>query len=721
MARDELEVFFRVTFGRNAGFICIGLIPQDMKGLTERFFHWPTDEAKMIEYIRTNKGNSNVYFCPQLLQGPRRKKDRVETAPNIWADLDTCGPDKLLVDPTILIESSPNRYQAIWALEHPLPPAEAEDLARRIAYFHAPHGADRSGWDLTQLLRVPNTTNYKYDETPTVVVVSSGTARYRPSDFTDYPEVKNSSLLTLPLPTAGDMPTMDANDLLQSYRRSINPNTFFIWSTAPSPNADWSTELWKLMMFLFEAGMTREEVFVVTKEAACNKYVRDGKPDEYLWRDVCRAYLRHEENVNVIVTPSEQEDLLSPEEVAWAEAQETFVERYTKWASGLGDAATQYHPAAAFTILSALLGGRVKLPTSFGVLVLNLWFMILADTTLTRKSTAMDIGIDLLALVDDDAILATDGSVEGLMTGLQGRPNRPSVFLRDEFSGLIEQMTKKDYYAGMMETLTKMYDGKMQKRILRKETITILNPVLIILAGGIKAKVQQLLSFEHISSGFVPRFVFITAESNTSRMQPLGPPTERDYSGRDALIAEMQDIYSHYVVPIQEQGPGFTLNKFKEWEAELTPEAWARYNKLEAMMMQAGLDSGKGDLMTPLYDRLSKSILKAAVLLAASEQRTDTVVVDENHLIIAINYGRGWRNYANEVVNGVGMNAFERELEKILRAIINNPGINRSRLMQNYHLTARTADAVFSTLEQRGQITASRQGRGWVFYAQVTG
>jgi hypothetical protein len=333
----------------------------------------------------------------------------------------------------------------------------------------------------------------------------------------------------------------------------------------------------------------------------------------------------------------------------------------------------------------------------------------------------MDISIDLLALVDEDAILATDGSVEGLMTGLQGRPNRPSVFLRDEFSGLIEQMTKKDYYAGMMETLTKLYDGKMQKRILRKETITILNPVLIILAGGIKAKVQQLLTLEHISSGFVPRFVFITAESNTSRMQPLGPPTERDYSGRDELVEEMKSIYSHYVREVESKGPGFTLNKYRQWDAELTPEAWARYNKLESMMMQAGLDSGKGDLMTPLYDRLSKSILKAAVLLAASRQRDEKVVVEESDLILAINYGRSWRNYANEVVNGVGKNAFERDLEKILRAIINNPGINRSRLMQNYHLTARTADAVFSTLEQRGQITSSKQGRGWIYHAQVTG
>src|SRR6201999_3023795 len=97
----------------------------------------------------------------------------------------------------------------------------------------------------------------------------------------------------------------------------------------------------------------------------------------------------------------------------------------------------------------------------------NLWFMILGDTTLTRKTTAMDLAVDLLMDVDPDVILATDGSIEGLMQGLSTRPKRPSIFLRDEFSGLLEMMTKWDYYAGMAEVLTKLYDGKMQKRILK--------------------------------------------------------------------------------------------------------------------------------------------------------------------------------------------------------------------------------------------------------------
>lgn len=723
MADVSLEVFFRLVFGRAPGYACIAFIPAEGRGINERFFLWPDQEAEMVQAIRMNQGAANVYFCPHLFEKPKRSKELVSYAPCAWADLDTCTPDKLLVDPSIIIESSPNRYQALWCFERPWTSYDAEALSMRIAYAHSHHGADRSGWDLTQLLRVPGTHNFKYAERPTVKILNATSKRYRGRDFTEYPEVKNTSLLTLPLPEAGDLPQgVDPLDLMQKYRIRLNPQAFWLYDNEPEPNS-WSEALWKLMMYLFEGGLTREEVFYVAQAAKCNKYKRDNKPPSYLWRDVCRAFLRNEENVNFVVTTSELSELLSPEELAWAEAQETFVERYTSWATGLGDAASQYHPAGAFTILSSLLAGRVRLPTSFGNVGLNLWFMILADTTLTRKSTAMDIAIDLLALVDEDAILATDGSIEGLMTGLQGRSNRPSVFLRDEFSGLIEQMTKKDYYAGMIEVLTKLYDGKMQKRLLRKETITILNPQLIILAGGIKSKVQSLLSFEHISSGFIPRFIFITAESSTARMQPLGPPTERDYSGRDELLDEMRRIYEHYVVidSIEVKGQGFKVAQHRMWDAALTSQAWARYNKFESAMLQDGIDSGAGELMTPVYDRLSKSTLKAAVLLASARQvGCDDVVVEESDVVLAIKYCIGWRKYANDVINGVGKNTYERQLERILKAITMNPGISRSRLMQNFHLTAREADATFSTLEQRGQITISKVGKGATFFPVST-
>jgi hypothetical protein len=281
-------------------------------------------------------------------------------------------------------------------------------------------------------------------------------------------------------------------------------------------------------------------------------------------------------------------------------------------------------------------------------------------------------------------------------------------------------MVKRDYYAGMAEVLTKLYDGKMQKRVLRKETVTVRDPILLILAGGIKTRVTGLLTHEHVSSGFMPRFVFITAESDTTRLQPLGPPTARVTGNRDALVEELEELVEHYgqvktssAVKIR----GHEQKTDLGWKAQLTPEAWERYNQLETDLVKSGLESEQPDLMTPLYDRLAKSTLKAAVLIAADRQRSDQVAVEVRDIVHAIRYAEQWRAYAIEIVNGIGKSVWERDLDRILIAIAKRPGIGRSQLMQSYHLNARQADLIFDTLMQRGQITVNRIGGKQVFYA----
>lgn len=718
-----LNGFFNSVFGRThkTGYVCIALLEPGKRELHEHFFEWPARADKMKAFIVDSTEGYNVYFCPQLLSSRRRKKETVTACPAAWADLDDCQPHELLVPPTVLIETSLGRHQALWVFESEVTPEAAEEVSRRIAYYHAESGADKSGWDLTQLLRVPGTRNLKNPDTQLFVDLKKiNRTAYRLEDFNAYPESQLTPKAHIPIPKENELPTQEPLDLLQARRDKMHPGIFDLYSREPELGEfkeGWSGALWKLIMYMFEAGFERNEVFYVCKTAACNKYIRDGRPPEELWNDVCRGYFKYQERINTVFIPelTIRTDLLSAEEEESVRGKETFVDRYIKWASGLGDAAGQYHQAGAFIILSALLAGKVVLPTSFGNVVPNLWFMILADTTITRKSTAMDIATDLLIEVDPEAIMATDGSIEGLLTGLSTRPGRASIFLRDEFSGLLESMTKKDYMAGMAETLTKLYDGKFSKRMLRKEIIEIREPVLILFAGGIRNRVQQLLTLDHVSSGFMPRFVYITAESDVSRVRPMGPPVQVDLAGREALIDEMQDILLHYS---QLQAPirGFRVGSQPKASAHLTPQAWARYNKFETEMLQAGIASERADILTPVYDRLGKSILKASVLLASAESRKNEVTVEETHILQAIHYGRSWRDYAIEVIEGVGKTAHERDLERILAYIKKRPGVSRSSLMQQFHLTAQSAAALFNTLEQRGLVYTNTHGRGQCFW-----
>jgi len=707
--------FFRFVFGEdNEAYVCLCRRDTQSELWNDEYFKWPDERDKIYDFIDRSLIGFDIYYCTQLLTRPERKKEYAGACPTAWADLDHCHPDELLVAPTLVVESSPGRWQALWVFEEAIDPAQAEDINRRIAYYHRDKGADTSGWDLTQVLRVPFTHNYKYNgpsviEVPMVAVSSlSAYQKYTVDDFMKYPQVKGYEYSDIPFPE-GDAFVLDADAIIEKYRTRIPPTVHALFKT--EPDDDWSKHLWQMEAMLFEAGLTQEEVFTVAKAAACNKYKRDNKPETLLWKEVCRAFAAYTEAHTYVSQRAKDVPLLTDEERKDAERDYTIVEEYIEWARELGDAAWQYHQAGAFVILSSLLAGNVKLPTSYGTMRPNLWFMILADTTLTRKTTAMDVAMDLVADIDSDAVLATDGSIEGLFTSLSMRPGRPSVFLRDEFSGLLESITKKDYYAGMAETLTKLYDGKFQKRILRKDVIEVRDPVLIMFAGGIRTRVLSLLNFEHVSSGFLPRFVFITAESDITRLRPLGPPTSTSLAGRDRLVSKFTNLAMRYQQTATVHANGRTIPAVRTFNANLTPEAWLRYNKFETDLLAHEEDALNADYLTPCLDRLAKSGLKAAVLIAASRSHSDTVVVDIRDLVKAFWYVEQWREHALKVLNNIGRTQTERQMELIRLAIGRHEGITRSELMQKYHLTARDADSIFQTLDQRGQITRHKSGR----------
>jgi hypothetical protein len=722
-ATARRTVFFEAIYGDLEGYLCLSTIKPGTRQIREEFFRWPDQKDQAMDFVQKMAMVTNVYYCVNLMGETRRVKENALNSWVVWADLDSCQPEKLSHQPTFVIETSPNRYQALWKLTEEVSAFDAEDVSRRIAYKYADEGCDKGGWDITQLLRVPFTINHKYGSSvatgPTIKVVAINRVEYDLEAMkSEIPQVADYAAGDIPMPQADELPTESAEEIMEKHKQRLQPLAFHLFSDPPKQKS-WSESLWQLELFCIEAGMSNEETFVVARECACNKYRRDNISDVQLWKEVCRASMRHVANLQVI-KPSEIPPLLTDEDRAAAEANRTFVEEYMDWAKQIGDAAPQYHQAGAFVILASLLAGPVKLPTSFGLIIPNIWFMILADTTLTRKTTAMDLAMDIVTEIDSDAMMATDGSIEGLFAALQFRPGRPSVFLRDEFSGLLEQMTKKDYYAGMAETLTKLYDGKYQKRILRRDIIEVKDPVLILFAGGIRERILQLLQYEHIASGFLPRFVFITAESDLSRIRPLGPPTDSTLEGRAEIVAQLTQLHTHYTSKQLIQVGDKQLVTAPEWVASLTPEAWNLYNHYENKMMAAALASKMPDLMTPMFDRLSKSALKASLLLAALRMESSIRVTAED-INKGFYFAEYWRGCALEVVENLGRSTGERLIQNVLRGLrkAKAGGLTRSEVMQNWHLDARNAENVLMTLEQRGLINRRKSGRTEWLYPTV--
>ena len=107
-------------------------------------------ESSLMQLV--DKGR-DVYFAPVNFRGPRRQEN-AKAIDWVWADLDFVHPDKLKIRPTIAWQSSPGRYQALWKLSELVPADDAAECGKRMAYAE---GADKGGWDVTQVLRIPGT------------------------------------------------------------------------------------------------------------------------------------------------------------------------------------------------------------------------------------------------------------------------------------------------------------------------------------------------------------------------------------------------------------------------------------------------------------------------------------------------------------------------------------------------------------------------------------
>lgn len=707
--RDKQETFFHLIFGGSGGFVCIARQNLEDGKWYENYFDYPTQLPQLLSHIGQYSFGNNLWYCPNVLTTPKRDKANVKICPTAWADLDPCHPGVLLVPPTVALESSPGRYQALWRFEAPQMPVVAEAVSKRIAYGHAAQGADKTGWDLSQLLRVPFTPNYKYQEAaggpPLVKVIIANGKSYTPEDFDVYPDPPLPLINPkTPLPTTA----LSGAEVLVAKKDSISPIAEVLINKEPQPHRR-SDDLWRLEVSLFECGLTRNEVFAVARDSKCNKYQEDGRPDTELWRDVLRAEEYHKSLAPTRPNGPQFTDLLTKEERTMVAMNPTIIEDYAAYGSSISDASPQYHQAGIFVILSALLSGAIQVPTMHGTIPLNVWFMILADTTLTRKSTSMNLAVSILLDISPGAMLASDGSMEGLFHALSTRPNTPSLFQRDEVAGFLDALVRKDYQAGMMEVLSNLYDGSHQKRVLRRETFDVYKPRLIFYGAGIKSRVSEILTPSHVESGFLPRFVLITAASDPSKVRPEGPPTIETTTVREDLTERLRAIHAHYNgdrrVAI---GGKITLAK-KNWDAQLTPEAWDFYNEATDKMRKDAYESQKKVLLIPMYERLARSGMKCAVLLAATRKFEESLTVDKEDMVRAFYYVEDWRKHAFDIVDGLAKSPFETLADKIAVAVVEHPGITRAEIMVTYRLRSKDADEIFNTLEQRGNVVRKGQ------------
>lgn len=276
------ENLFRHLFGTERGTLAIWSGKRDggeirQETISTRFFEYPGQAKDAVKHaFEQSEAGREAYFCAHLLTGRKRKKEHAAPVRSLWGEFDGGEVPNGDLKPTALVESSPGRYHAYWRLTDTLPPEIAEALNKRIA---AATDADPSGFDLSQLLRVPGTTNYKYLERPVVKVVDlEGRREYVPADLdTALPEMA----------VASRNGTDEGGGASLEPPVALNPEALKVWrGEAPklkdSGEIDRSGSLVKVGRVLFDAGANRPVIVAALRERddtlGWRKYL-DGRDD----------------------------------------------------------------------------------------------------------------------------------------------------------------------------------------------------------------------------------------------------------------------------------------------------------------------------------------------------------------------------------------------------------------------------------------------------------
>jgi hypothetical protein len=240
--------------------------------------------GKVLELELPNEG-ADVYFAPVLFSEPKRRKEFALPGRWLYADLDEVDPRSLeLTPPTVAWETSPGRYQAAWELEALLKVHAVGSLNQALTYFT---GADKGGWSLTKVLRVPGTISTKYGSEWEVRLMWDDGPSFATRDIKrilkDTPITPNASA-----PRAIRVPRMSPAEVRRKHRGKLSASARKLLR-ATEARGDRSQTLWKLENLLLDAGLTPGETFILVKASVWNKYRGQQRENRQLWAEIHKA------------------------------------------------------------------------------------------------------------------------------------------------------------------------------------------------------------------------------------------------------------------------------------------------------------------------------------------------------------------------------------------------------------------------------------------------
>lgn len=286
---EQLKILSRI-WGTRRGYVFLPHIDgsANTKEARKRGYHenraylWPDQRDNILAHLNKHR-DDDLYFCPNKFYGKRRAEEQVMPERVMYADLDAIDPRKLAeVDqPTIAWQSSPGRYQGVWLMTDTNEGAtKPGGVNHRLTYYLE---ADRSGWDSTQLLRVPGRPNhkpdYRRDGQPVEgkLLWSSGPKHHWDDWDEDLPQIEAADADVALIDEAA-ISEIDRWEVFTRVKMKLSRRVRAFLRSKSTDGEDRSDVCWEIERELADAGCTLAEIVAIVRASVWNKY--DGRSDE---------------------------------------------------------------------------------------------------------------------------------------------------------------------------------------------------------------------------------------------------------------------------------------------------------------------------------------------------------------------------------------------------------------------------------------------------------
>ena len=240
------------------------------------------------------RDSEDLYFSVAQFEQHGRDERFFKPSRWLWADLDEVHPStasKLGLTPTLAWESSAGRYQALWQLDRRVTAGDHDRLNQALSYAL---GADRGGWDLTQVLRLPGTRNFKYEDTPLIQLLwYHRDMVYDPRQV--WAKVKGYATPS-DLSLGGQQGVGPRKPMPQKVKAMlrVDPNRTVMPGERSGP-------LFQIERELIEAGWGEDDIYEVVKGTPWHKWAHRRDSEAKLREDIRRAFRKNRSEKKVVV------------------------------------------------------------------------------------------------------------------------------------------------------------------------------------------------------------------------------------------------------------------------------------------------------------------------------------------------------------------------------------------------------------------------------------